>query len=442
MAHGVPTMEQLESLKSALVNKPPYCSGTLRLPAEEYVLYFGKDKISHRLNFTDVDDDTLNKLAETCDMATFGVNQQDVLDESYRKAGKLDSEFFAPKFNFDGSGLRDIIRNDLLEGTKAERNIRAELYKLNVYGPGSFFKPHKDTPRSETMFGSLVLIYPTIHEGGALTLRDCDKEWSFDSAQAVRDTSDPEIGYVIFYSDVEHEVTEVISGYRVTITYNLYFEPSTAAINHTSLSIHGNQFSEVLQSLLSNPNFLSKGGHLGFGLHRQYALKKDSRSLDYIYDNLKGSDATLLDISRALGLSAKFYLLYGNDEYDEEAGEPIVVCPQLVDLNDADVEGTIAYHLREYYGGEVIERAPDHDSNSDFQDDPVFGRDSNAVDMEVYWVTELTKLTEVKNTFLAYGNQATIAYVYGYGCLVVSVGPYGDRKNTIQPVHREKKRST
>lgn len=38
-------MEQLESLKSALVNKPPYCSGTLRLPTEEYVLYFGKDKI-------------------------------------------------------------------------------------------------------------------------------------------------------------------------------------------------------------------------------------------------------------------------------------------------------------------------------------------------------------------------------------------------------------
>lgn len=90
--------------------------------------------IGSRLDFTDVGDNILDKLAEACDVATFGVNQQDVLDESYRKAGKLDSKFFSPKFNFDGSGLRDIIRNDLLEGTKAEQNIRAELYKLNVYG--------------------------------------------------------------------------------------------------------------------------------------------------------------------------------------------------------------------------------------------------------------------------------------------------------------------
>ncbi|KAK7682335.1 hypothetical protein QCA50_014540 [Cerrena zonata] len=435
MAHGVPTMEQLESLKSALVNKPPYCSGTLRLPTEEYVLYFGKDKIGHRLDFTDVDDNILDKLAEACDVATFGVNQQDVLDESYRKAGKLDSKFFSPKFNFDGSGLRDIIRNDLLEGTKAEQNIRAELYKLNVYGPGSFFKSHKDTPRSETMFGSLVLIYPTVHEGGALTLRDCDKEWSFDSAQAVKDTNDPEIGYVIFYSDVEHEVTEVISGYRVTITYNLYFEPSTAAMKHTSLSIHGNRLSQVFQSLLSDPNFLPKGGHLGFGLHRQYALKKDSRSLNYIYDNLKGSDATLLNVFRALGLSPKFYLLYDDD--DEEGS--VVVCPQLADLEDDHVEGTIAYHLREWYGGKVIKRATESDYESDFRDDPVLGRHKKAVDMKVYWVTELTKVTEVKNGYLAYGNESSIEYTYGYGCLVVSVGPYGDRKKSIR---RKKKRST
>lgn len=90
--------------------------------------------IDSRLDFTDVDDDTLNELAEACDVATFGVNQENVLDESYRKAGKLDSKFFAPKFNFDGSGLRDIIKSDLLEGKKAEQDIRAELYKLNVYG--------------------------------------------------------------------------------------------------------------------------------------------------------------------------------------------------------------------------------------------------------------------------------------------------------------------
>jgi len=31
------------------------------------------------------------------------------------------------------------------------------------------------------------------------------------------------ISYAAFYGDVEHEVTEVKSGYRLTLTYNLYF---------------------------------------------------------------------------------------------------------------------------------------------------------------------------------------------------------------------------
>lgn len=295
------------------------------------------------------------------------------------------------------------------------------------------------------MFGSLVLIYPTIHEGGALILRDWDREWSFDSAKAVNRTNDPEIGYVIFYSDVEHEVTEVISGYRVTITYNLYFESPTAVMKHSSLSIHGNRLSEVFQSLLSDQNFLPNGGYLGFGLHRQYALKKDSKSLNYIYDNLKGSDATVLDVCRALGLDVKFYLLYDVDDEDGGPG-PVVLCDQLVDTGEGNVETSVAYHLRQWYGGKLIKRATyDEDEDEDrdeLRHDPVLGRHKNAVDMKVYWVTVLTKHTEVKNSIIVYGNEASIVFVYGYGCLVVSVGPYGDRKKPIASAPRRKKKET
>lgn len=76
----------------------------------------------------------LEELAQACDIATFGVNQQDTLDESYRKAGKLDSQYFAPKFDLQRSGLVGLIQDDLLEGPRASNEIRAELYKLNVYG--------------------------------------------------------------------------------------------------------------------------------------------------------------------------------------------------------------------------------------------------------------------------------------------------------------------
>jgi hypothetical protein len=69
------------------------------------------------------------------------------------------------------------------------------------------------------MFGSLVIVFPTPHEGGALHLRHRGNEWIFDSGQALADsTSQPSIGYVAFFSDIEHEIAPVTSGHRVTLT--------------------------------------------------------------------------------------------------------------------------------------------------------------------------------------------------------------------------------
>jgi hypothetical protein len=45
------------------------------------------------------------------------------------------------------------------------RKVKAELYKLNIYGPGDFFKSHVDTPRGPDMFGSLVICLPTDFTG-------------------------------------------------------------------------------------------------------------------------------------------------------------------------------------------------------------------------------------------------------------------------------------
>ena len=79
-------------------------------------------------------------MADACEPATFGLNQEDVYDETYRKAGKLDSSNFALKFDPADLGLVDLIRTEMLEegrtlsDTKPElaHRVRAELYKLNV----------------------------------------------------------------------------------------------------------------------------------------------------------------------------------------------------------------------------------------------------------------------------------------------------------------------
>ena len=73
------------------------------------------------------------------------------------------------------------------------------------------------------MFDSIVTVLPTLHEGGALHLRHGGKEWIYDSATQLAQSDGPNIGFVALYSDVEHEVSLVESGHRVTITYNLDF---------------------------------------------------------------------------------------------------------------------------------------------------------------------------------------------------------------------------
>ena len=63
------------------------------------------------------------------------------------------------------------------------------------------------------MLGSLVIIYPTAHEGGELVLRhkDHDSEWKFDTNSLTASQSSPSLAYVAFYSDIEHEVLKVTS---------------------------------------------------------------------------------------------------------------------------------------------------------------------------------------------------------------------------------------
>jgi hypothetical protein len=76
----------------------------------------------------------------------------------------------------------------------------------------------------EMMFGSIVIVFPTSHEGGALVLRHRGQEWTFDSSTALSAALPTSIAYAAFFCDVEHKVQPMTSGHHVTLTYNLYFD--------------------------------------------------------------------------------------------------------------------------------------------------------------------------------------------------------------------------
>jgi hypothetical protein len=149
----------IQSLRDALsTQKPPYCAGTAQIPQDQYTLFYGptgnaqyvklsnyrRDNIEYSL-FTNINtisridlsraaESELANLSASCEPATFGVDQKDVLDESYRKARKLDVADFATKFELHKSKIMDVVRAALLEGHDSNRPVEAELYKLNVYG--------------------------------------------------------------------------------------------------------------------------------------------------------------------------------------------------------------------------------------------------------------------------------------------------------------------
>lgn len=87
-------------------------------------------------------DQLVARLASDAQPATFGRGKEDVLDESYRRAKKLDREQFTTSFHPADHGILDDIAQMLLptmligrgagEGELEKRGVRAELWKLNV----------------------------------------------------------------------------------------------------------------------------------------------------------------------------------------------------------------------------------------------------------------------------------------------------------------------
>ena len=78
---------------------------------------------------------SLTQLLKDCEPATFGRKQEEILDEEYRKAGKMDTGSFSVNFHPSEHGITEEISQSLGPGHSAPRGITAKLYKLNVRSP-------------------------------------------------------------------------------------------------------------------------------------------------------------------------------------------------------------------------------------------------------------------------------------------------------------------
>ncbi|KAF7288949.1 Fe2OG dioxygenase domain-containing protein [Mycena indigotica] len=443
MPPKTPTAEDhLRVLRDALKQSTPWTSGLLNVRPDELVLFYkhgaGEDDARH-LNFNDATEEQLARLAESCQPATFGKGTEDILDESYRKAGKLDCADFAASLDVGTLRLVEAISPDLLDGRDdvEDKSIKAELYKLNVYGPGSFFKAHKDTPRAGDMIGSLVVVLPTAHSGGALTLSHGDSSTSFDSGALLADKPSS-IAYAAFFSDVTHAVEEVTSGYRVTLTYNLFLldAPTSRLVPGRQASAAETACEAALRALMADATFLPAGGLLGFGLQHQYPVPRtpsDPASLEHVTTVLKGADARMQSAAARVGLESVIQLIYRSLEYyarGRDRGGNQVVLGEVIDLEGMWDEGGETSEAVEK-AGEVLRTAryseigvkPKKNSQPESESAGLEDEKRTAI----FWVRRLTRLNRAESAFIAMGNQADLAHSYGDAALLVRFPPSGQR---------------
>lgn len=72
------------------------------------------------------------------------------------------------------------------------------------------------------------------------------------------------IQWAAFYSDCEHEVLEVTSGHRVTLTYNLYISQQIGIPlqSGTVADLTLSPLHEAARKILDHPGFMKKGMYI------------------------------------------------------------------------------------------------------------------------------------------------------------------------------------
>jgi hypothetical protein len=164
----------LENLRLAIhgVTAPFSCEGTF-VP-EKPVTFVFRDRT--RFEVTRAQDtfrqrEMLKPLLEHCKQAPFGDGKKTRYDRKVRDALQLKAEgdgFFIEGFEPDSAGILKTIQSELVPHDP--NTISAELYTVNIYTEGGHFAPHKDTPRGDDMFGTLVVCLPSQFRSGNLVL--------------------------------------------------------------------------------------------------------------------------------------------------------------------------------------------------------------------------------------------------------------------------------
>lgn len=225
------------------------------------------------------------------------------------------------------------IQNDL--NLSENGTLTAEPHNLLIYMPGQVFRAHQDSEKSDGMIATLIVVLPSEFTGGELVVDQHGDKRIFDFSE----NSPKSLNFVAFYSDCYHEIKEVRTGYRLALTYNLFFKP-----NSTTLKTRRNVEIE---------NVVEKYFHHGQKSTRDYDIPRP-QWLVYLLDH---------EYTRS---SLDWYHLRGIDR--ERVGELLACADHLgltAHLSLADIHETWSTEGDDDWGGRYRRRWRDGEEDRD-----------------------------------------------------------------------------
>lgn len=282
----------MESIKELVNVTPSFINGQF---FDDNVKLFIKD---NEITFP-ISNIESQKLMDIANVAPFGMNEESIVNEEYRKAYIIDQSKYAINFDVNKYDIIDKIQNILAH----DDSIKLVYDKLNIYGVGGHFKTHKDTPRTPLMIGSLVICFPSEFSGGDFVLHESRYKNEFPFQRL----SKTHFQWIAFYGDIDHEVLPVVSGNRITLTYNIM----KIDYDNNKIKNSNEHVKREFNNLLNNPTFYPDGVTMGYSCKYMYSGPESNIIL-------KGSDIVIYNTLKELHMNPRISNIVLDEEEEEE----------------------------------------------------------------------------------------------------------------------------
>ena len=293
-------------------------------------------------------------LIQHCSKAPYGKGEATLYNDVVRNTWQLNPEQFRitnPKWNqMIGHLLDDKVKSGL--GVPSSTPITCTLYKLLLYEEGGHFDFHRDTEKEDKMFATMVVQLPSVYTGGDIIVKHGNSEVKFGLAKDAAYTP----YYFSFYSDCQHRICPVMSGYRLCLVYNVVYTGSQTKPNLVDNSVLINELSRIVDAWKEDGQLVV------------YLLDHKYSKAGLRFDCLKGDDASKYQILEQYMSKHDDLLLYlgimtktetGGGSYDDyEIDETNYAITHCVDINNYVVDMSIALDESDIIPTETLDHLP------------------------------------------------------------------------------------